>query len=316
MDRFLCVQAFVRVAQRRSFAEAARQLGVAPSVVTNRVRKLEEYVKAPLFHRSTRNVSLSEAGKSYFEECVALIDRFEVVTDQMRVRHENPSGLLRLHVLPEFALGHLSCALNEFRDAHPSIDLDVTVSDLPVNPVDEGFDISLQMFAPTAEVLIERPLFPIRQVFCASPAYLRKHGEPHEPKELLRHTLCVYSAYPARKRWNFIHRDGEEISLDLPASIRSNSVHLLRDFARSGGAITCVPTLVCAEDLAEGSLVPLLADYQLPPLDLLAIYPETLRRAVKVRLFLDFITQRFSGEAEWVRRWAQTDQERVAKETA
>lgn len=315
MDRFLCVQAFVRVAQRRSFAEAARQLGVAPSVVTNRVKKLEKHVKAPLFHRSTRNVSLSEAGKAYFEECVELVDRFEAVTQQMQVRHENPSGSLRLHVLPEFALGHLSCALKEFREAHPYIDLDITVSDIPVNPVDEGFDISLQMFAPAAEALIERPLFPVRHVFCASPAYLRAHGEPREPKDLLQHTLCVYSAYPARKRWNFIH-NGEEISIDLPASIRSNSVHILRDFARTGGAITCVPTLVCAEELANGSLVPLLVDYHLPPLDLLAIYPETLRRAVKVRLFLDFIAQRFSGELAWDRALLRGEQKKTDKKSA
>lgn len=307
MDRFLCVQAFVRVAQRRSFAEAARQLGVAPSVVTNRVKKLEKHVKAPLFHRSTRNVSLSEAGKAYFEECVELVDRFEVVTEQMRVTHENASGSLRVHVLPDFALGHLSCALKEFRDAHPHVDLDITVGDLPVNPVDDGFDVSLQMFPPAAEALIERPLFPMRHFFCASPAYLEIHGEPHEPKDLLQHTLCVYSAYPARKRWNFIH-NGKEISLDIPASIRSNSVHILRDFARSGGAITCIPTLVCAEELANGTLVPLLADYQLPPLDLLAIYPETLRRSVKVKLFLDFITKHFSGEMEWDRAFSKSMQ--------
>lgn len=314
MDRFLCVQAFVRVAQRRSFAEAARHLGVAPSVVTNRVKKLEKHVKAPLFHRSTRNVSLSEAGKAYFEECVELIDRFEAVSDQMRVRHENASGSLRLHVLPEFALGHLSNALKEFREAHPHLDLDITVSDVPVNPVDQGFDISLQMFAPAAEALIERPLFPIRHVFCASPAYLRTHGEPREPKDLLQHTLSVYSAYPARKRWNFIH-NGEEISLDLPAAIRSNSMHMLRDVARSGGGITCIPTLVCGEELASGSLVPLLAEYRLPPLDLLAIYPETLRRAVKVKLFLDFITQRFSGELEWDRALLRSMQKKADKKT-
>jgi DNA-binding transcriptional LysR family regulator len=314
MDRFLCVQAFVRVAQRRSFAEAARHLGVAPSVVTNRVKKLEKHVKAPLFHRSTRNVSLSEAGKAYFDECVELIDRFEAVSDQMRVRHENASGSLRLHVLPEFALGHLSNALKEFREANPHVDLDITVSDVPVNPVDEGFDISLQMFAPAAEALIERSLFPIRHVFCASPAYLRTHGEPREPKDLLQHTLSVYSAYPARKRWNFIH-NGEDISLDLPAAIRSNSVHMLRDFARSGGGITCIPTLVCGEELAAGSLVPLLTEYRLPPLDLLAIYPETLRRAVKVKLFLDFITQRFSGEMDWDRALLLSTQKKTDKKT-
>jgi DNA-binding transcriptional LysR family regulator len=300
VDRLLCIQAFVRVAETRSFATTARQLGVTPSVITSRIKQLERFVQAPLFHRSTRKVALSETASDFFNECVELLARVESITDRMRSIRDSPSGLLRLQVLPGFALGPFARALKDFRLEYPNISLDVTVSDQPVNPIDEGFDISLQIFRPGAEVLIERRLFTVRRVFCASPEYLKRCGTPSRPSDLLKHELSLYSAYPTRNRWTFRRGDDEEI-IELPTFVRSNSVHLLRDFARIGAGITCLPTLVCSEDLISGALLPLLTDYEMPPLDLLAIYPSTHRGTIKVKLFIDFIRKRFSGRPEWDR---------------
>jgi DNA-binding transcriptional LysR family regulator len=300
MDRFLSIQAFVRVAESQSFAAAAHQIGVTPSVITSRIKQLESYVQAPLFHRSTRKVALSEVGVMFFDECVDLLARADSVTDRMRLMQDTPMGLLRVQVLPGFALGHLGRALKDFSVGYPHINLDITVSDRAVNPIDEGYDVSLQIFRPGAEVLIERRLFDVRRAFCASPAYLQRRGTPNRPTDLLKHDIGLYSAYPTRNRWNF-QRGDQEIAVELPARLRSNSVHLLRDFALSGGGITCLPTLVCSEDLVGGALVPLLTDYELPPLELLAIYPETHRRTIKVKLFVDFIRKRFSGIPKWDR---------------
>jgi DNA-binding transcriptional LysR family regulator len=300
MDRFLCMQAFVRVAETQSFATAARQLGVTPSVITSRIKQLEEFVQAPLFHRSTRRVALSEAAIAFFDECVELVSRVDSITDRMRLIQDTPQGLLRLQVLPGFALGPFARALRDFSIENPHISLDVTVSDLPVHPIDEGYDVALQIFRPGAEVLIERRLFKVRRVFCASPEYLKRRGTPTQPTELLKHDIGIYSAYPTRNRWTF-RRNLEEVNIELSAGVRSNSVHLLRDFARIGGGITCLPTLVCGEDLISGALVPLLTDYELPALELLAIYPTTHRGTVKVKLFIDFIRKRFTGEPEWDR---------------
>jgi DNA-binding transcriptional LysR family regulator len=294
----LCIQAFVLVAETQSFASAARQLGVTPSVITSRVKQLEGFIEAPLFHRSTRRVMLSEAGVKFFGECADLIAKIDSVTDRMRLTQSTPSGVLRLQVLPGFALGHLGRALKDFSTAYPDISLDITVNDKPVNPVDEGYDVALQVFRPGAETLIERPLFTVARVFCASPQYLRAAGTPLHPNELVAHEIAMYSGYPTRNRWTF-RRGEEEIAIELPAKIRSNSVHLLRDFARSGGGITCLPTLVCGGDLVRGTLVPVLIEYEIPNLELLAIYPTTQRRAVKVKLFVEFIGKRFSGEPEW-----------------
>jgi DNA-binding transcriptional LysR family regulator len=300
VDRFLCIQAFVRVAENQSFAKAARQLGVTPSVITNRIKQLETFLETPLFHRSTRTVSLSEAGARFFDECADLIMQVDSVTDRMRLAQATPSGMLRVQVLPGFAIGHLGRALKDFSTAYPDINIDITVSDKAANPVDEGYDIAFQIFRSGAETLIERPLFPVRRCFCASPHYLKKAGIPETPADLLRHSLGIYSSYPTRNRWIF-RRGDEEINIELPAKLRSNSVHLLHDFARTGGGITCLPTLVCGQDLMTRDLLPLLTEYELPPLELLAIYPTTQRRAMKVKLLVEFIAKRFSGEPEWDR---------------
>jgi DNA-binding transcriptional LysR family regulator len=272
--------------------------------MTTRVKQLERFVNAPLFHRSTRKVKLSEAGLNFFEECADLLSDLESVTDRMRLVRDTPIGILRLQILPGFALGHFGRALKDFCDNYPHIKLDITVSDVSGNPIGEGYDVALQIFRPRAEVLVERSLFIVRRVFCASPKYLERHGKPTHPNDLGKHEICLYSAYPTRNRWTFRKRK-EEVTLELPAHVRSNSVHLLRDFAISGGGITCLPTLVCGEDLVSGALVPLLAEYELPVLQLLAIYPATHRRAVKVRLFVDFISKHFSGRLpEWDRALA------------
>jgi DNA-binding transcriptional LysR family regulator len=300
VDRFVCIQAFVRVAETRSFVLAAKQLGVSPSVVTARVKQLERFVHASLFHRSTRKVALSDAGQQFFEECADVLAHVDSITDRMRLSQDTPLGVLRLQILPGFAVGHLGRVLKDFCNEYPHISLDITVSDKPVNPIDQGFDVSLQIFRPGAKVLIERPLFIVRRVFCASPQYLRLRGTPARPSDLLKHDIGVYSAYPTRNRWTF-QRGREDLSIELPARVRSDSVHLLRDFALTGGGVVCLPTLVCSEDIASGALVQLLEGYTLSSFELMAIYPTSHRGTVKVKLFLDFLAKRFSTEPEWDR---------------
>ena len=171
----------MRVAESQSFAAAARQIGVTPSVITSRIKQLESFLQATLLHRSTRKVALSEVGALFFEECADLLARVDSLTDRMRLVEGTPLGLLRVQVLPGFAVGHLGRALKDFSLSYPHINLDITVSDRAVNPIDEGYDVSLQIFRPGAEVLIERRLFHVNRVFCAASRYLKRFGTPTRP---------------------------------------------------------------------------------------------------------------------------------------
>ena len=205
MDRFLSIEAFVRVAQTQSFAEAARQLRLSKSVVTTRVQQLEELLGGPLFHRTTRAVRLSEMGQAFFRDCNELVTRTNEVVDQMREVRGAPAGLLRVHALTGFVLGHMAQLLSEFQERYPEISLDLFVSDAVIDPVKQGFDVALQIFPPASEELVSRPLFPVRRVFCASPEYLKRRGTPKHPRDLFGHRLGLYSGYPTRDRWVF-HR--------------------------------------------------------------------------------------------------------------
>jgi DNA-binding transcriptional LysR family regulator len=298
MDRFQSIDAFVRVAEASSFADVARQLGVSKSVISSRVQQLEEFVGAPLFHRTTRHVRLSETGELFFKECADLISRANGLVDQMRESRVSPTGTLRIHALPGFVLGHMAHLLNQFQNLYPGIAIDLTVNDAVVDPVKEGFDCALQIFPPASEDLIERRLFQVRRIFCASPAYLAGHDPVREPEDLQHHRLGLYSRYPSRDRWVFSGHD-RQVILDLKPTLRTNSVHMLRDYAIDGGGIVCIPTVVAAEMIGAGKLNPLLDQYQLTHFWLSAVFPKTQRNMFKLRLFLDHIIQSFSEIPPW-----------------
>lgn len=298
MDRFLSLEAFVTVAETQSFAEAARQIRVSKSVITTRVQQLEDHVGAPLFHRNTRSVQLSEVGQAFFRDCVDLVSRTDELVDQMRELKGSLSGRLRIHALPGLVLGHLATHFRQFQESHPGIVLDVIVNDAVVDPIKAGVDCALQIFNPTSDELIGRKLFPVRRVFCASPAYLERHGTPKGPRDLYEHRLGLYSGYPTRDRWVF-HGSDEKIVLDLKPALSSNSVHLLEEYAADDAGIVCIPTLVASAPILNGSLQLVLPDWELSSFWLSVVYARTHRGGAKLKLFIESLLSKFSTEPPW-----------------
>ncbi len=298
MDRLQNIETFVRVAQTQSFTEAARQLRVSRSVVTTRVKQLEQYVGAPLFHRSTRMVRLSEVGQAYLRDCLELVGRANDIADQMRDAGNSPAGKLRVHALTGLVLGHFSSVLHRFHSSYPDIRLELIVSDTVIEPVKAGVDCALQIFPPATNELISRNLFPVRRVFCATPQYLNKNGRPQSPHDLYPHNLGLYSGYPSRDRWTFHHQQ-QETTLDLSADLLTNSVHLLREYALEHAGIVCVPTLVAADAILKGELEVVLAEHLLSSFWLSAVYAATSRNAFKLRLFIEHIVSSFARTPPW-----------------
>jgi len=298
MDRFLAIDAFVRVAESQSFAEAARQMRVSRSVVTARIQQLEDFVGAPLFHRNTRSVRLSELGSAFLRDCIELVGRTNEVVDQMREVTTSPAGRLRVHALPGFVLGHLATVLQRFQARYPQIVLEMVVNDAAIDPVKEGFDCALQIFPPRSEELIARKLFAVRRVFCASPEYVRRHGTPRHPRDLMGHRIGWYSGYPTRERLAF-HGASETVALELKPVLLTNSVHLLREYALEHAGIVCVPTLVASEGVLSGELNLVLADYPLSAFWLSVFHPASVRSSLKLKLFLELLTASFSGVPPW-----------------
>jgi len=298
MDRFLAIDAFVRVAESRSFAEAARQMRISRSVLTARIQKLEAFVGAPLLHRTTRSVKLSDLGQTFLRDCVDLVSRTDEVVEQMRDVTTSPVGRLRVHALPGFVLGHLAVILQEFQARYPKIVLDIVVNDSAVDPTKEGFDCALQIFQPRSEELVSRKLFPVRRVFCASPTYLRRSGVPRAPGDLLKHRLGWYSGYPTRDRVAFNGPDGV-VSIELKPTLLTNSVHLLREYALEHAGIVCLPTVVASTAVLSGELVLVLPKFQLSSFWLSVFYAPAARGSLKLKLFLDSLVRTFSGTPPW-----------------
>lgn len=298
MDRLQNIETFVRVAQTQSFAEAARQLRVSKSVVTTRIKQLEDYLGAPLFHRSTRVVRLSELGQAFLRDCTELVGRASDIVDQMRDVRGKASGTLRVHALTGFVLGHFGALLRDFQATYPDIRLELTVSDAVVDPVKAGVDCALQIFPAASTELISRPMFPVRRVFCATAQYLASHEEPADPRDLHHHTLGLYSGYPTRDRWTF-HGKAGELTTYLSAALLTNSVHLLREYALEHAGIVCLPTLVAGDEIRDGRLKVVLPGYQLSSFWLSAVYAGTSRNAFKLKLFMEHVTNAFGRVPPW-----------------
>ncbi|WP_213956497.1 MULTISPECIES: LysR family transcriptional regulator [unclassified Variovorax] len=298
MDRLENIETFVRVAQTQSFAEAGRQLRVAKSVITSRIKQLEDHVGAPLFHRSTRVVRLSDVGQAFLRDCIELVGRANNVFDQMRDARAGPTGTLRIHALTGFVLGHFAALLREFQANYPDIHLELIVSDAVVDPVKAGVDCALQIFPAASTELISRPLFPVRRVFCATPDYLKAHGRPETPRELHKHSLGLYSGYPTRDRWTF-HHQGEQVTIYMSAALLTNSVHLLREYALDHAGIVCLPTMVAGDAILRGDLEVVLADHALSSFSLSAVYAGTSRNAFKLKLFIERIGAAFAKVPPW-----------------
>jgi len=304
MDIYLSIEAFVRAAEAGNFANAAKQIGVAKSVITTRVQHLEEYLGVSLFHRSSRAVKLSEVGISYYSDCHSLIDQMQSLSQRSRDASTSVSGVLRIAALNGFALQQLPEVIEKFRKKHPSVDFDVFANDQVVDPVQEGYDIVLQIFPPASESLIERKLFLMRGVFVATPEYLAGRPPILSPDDLCLHDFACYRYYPWR-RWS-LNNDSQHNEVTLVPALRSNSVHLVQEFARRGMGIAYLPTMVACDDLLDGRLVRILPDYETDTPYFSAVYPTSHRGTAKVKLFLDLLSSMFSMEPEWDRRLGLT----------
>jgi len=300
VDLMLSIEAFVRVAESESFVNAARQMGVAKSVATMRIKQLEEHFGVALFHRSTRAVRLSEAGKNLYPECRDLLTRAQDLSARGSLEVSELRGTLKIHVLPGFALGHFSKALVEFRELHPRVEFEISVNDRVVDPVQEGLDLVLQIYPAASNSLVERRLFPVRGLFCAAPDYLKQEPPIETPLDLLRHDFGRYSYYPWGDNWPLTGEIGN-FDVALHPVLKTNSVHVLLEFARAGAGVAYLPTMVVAPDLLEGRLVRVLPHYSAPPLWLSVVYPTSHRATAKVKTFVDFLRTRFPAEPQWDR---------------
>lgn len=306
MDRLRAIEIFAEVARGRSFSGAAQRLGMAKGNVTKHVAWLEELLGARLLTRTTKSVSLTEAGLSLMEDGMDLLDRFDRVQETVRGAGKAPKGMIRVGTPPSFGAVHLVPMITSFSGANPDIQFVMHLDDGRVDIALEGLDLSLRI-APSLKdtSLVAQKLGSVPQMLVASPAYLCARGEPQTPDQLSEHDCLVNALKSPTGYWTLTGRGGHR-SVRVSGSMRSNFGESLRHAALLGQGISMHPIYMVADDIETGRLTVVLPDYRPTGLDIYVVYPSRRNMPGRVRLFIDFLRARFQSTAEW-----QDDNDRI-----
>jgi DNA-binding transcriptional LysR family regulator len=302
LDRLDEINAFVGVADARSFTQAARRLGVSSAQVSKLVARLENRLRARLLNRTTRDVSLTDTGRAYLERARGLLEEFESL--QSSVRDENgPRGTLRISAPMSFGAAELTPALLAFAEAYPEVALDVSASDRMVNLVEEGFDVAVRIGELHDSSLVARKLAAVRLVVCAAPGYLARAGRPLVPEDLPQHEAILDHNMADLSLWRF-GRGADRRDVRVHGRLRFSGARACVEAARAGFGLTFVPAFAAADDLRAGRLQALLCAFEPDPIHVHAVYPHARHLAPKVRAFVDFLARRYAGEPAWHQGWS------------
>ena len=293
------MEIFVEVARLRSFSAAGRHLGLTRATVSKSIIALEEKLGARLLYRSTREVSLTDAGQAYLEPCLATVEQAREAAGAISAAGAELAGPLRVQGPSSFGSAWLAGALARFALRHPLLKPSLYVDDALLDPIRHGFDLSIRVGGiPDTGGLALRRLAPCRGVLCASPAYIEQHAMPDVPEDLLRHRCLHFSHLTDGTAWHFA-RGGEQRTVTVNAGFTSNNGLVLHQAALRGLGIVYSTTFLAWRDLIDGALVQVLPDWELPLNDLTALYPASRRPSPKVRALIDFLVEEYQPVPPW-----------------
>jgi DNA-binding transcriptional LysR family regulator len=298
MSSFDEMQSFVRVVDAGSITAAADQLGLAKSAVSRRLSELEQRLGTQLLTRTTRRMSLTDAGRSYYDRATAILADVADAEAEVSGAGRELAGRLRLAAPLSFGLLHLAPAITEFAGAYPGVEIDVDLNDRPVDLVGEGFDLAVRIAELDDSSLVARRLCRISHVLCASPAYWSEHGLPASPDDLARHRALRYSNSP-RQAWSYTAPDGRQGEIRVPTRLQANNGDFLRRAGAAGLGVLLQPTFIVYKAIETGELQPALTDYRWRQISAYAIYPATRHLPARVRKLIDFLADRFSDKPYW-----------------
>jgi DNA-binding transcriptional LysR family regulator len=301
MEQLTHLVTFARVVQAGSFAAAAKRLQMTPSVASKHVAKLEQRLGAILLQRSTRKLSLTEAGSAYFEHCARILEELDQSQQAVARLQAAPTGHLRVSCLPSFATSVLAPMVPAFFKRYPKIELELVGTERIVDLAEDGFDLALRITREPAQTLVARALGPIRFVICASPAYYRRHSKPKRPADLTQHNCLGYTTGSASNTWRFL-RDAEQVEVPVSGSFQANSIDAVRTLALSGVGVALLPTYSVGDDLRARRLISSFADYRGFNLTTLyAAYLPNRYGSPKLRAFIDFLANKIGTPPYWDR---------------
>ncbi|MFZ1427977.1 MAG: LysR family transcriptional regulator [Geminicoccaceae bacterium] len=301
MDRLRAFEVFVTVVGRGSFTRAADTLDTSPANVTRYISELESHLGTRLLNRTSRKLSLTESGQALYERCRSILDDVAEAEALAASTTVQPRGRLRINAPLSFGILHLAPLWPKFMERYPAVELEVVLIDRVVDIVEEGFDLAIRISRSGSASHVARKLATSRNVVCAAPAYLTRHGNPTIPADLTKHVCIGYTYAHMEDEWQFTDDAGMAHVVKVSCAMRTNNGDTVRAAALAGKGVIWQPTFLIGEDLRQGRLVPLLPGYRLPDIDVLALFPSRRHLSAKVRVMVDFLAEAFRGTPAWDR---------------
>jgi len=290
MDRIDAMQAFVTVADLKGFAPAARKLGLSPSGVTRLIAALEDRLGARLLQRTTRQVTLTDAGARYLERARRILSDVEEAESAAEGERTRPGGRLVVSAPNGFGRLHVSPVMSAYLKRYPEVSADLRLSDRMINLVEEGVDLAVRIGHLPDSTLVARHVGEMRRIVAASKEYLKRRGEPKTPEAIADHDTIHFGAMTAEPEWRFV-ADGREIRISSTPRFASNSADAAIQYAEAGGGLTRVLAYQAADSLKAGRLKIVLAPFAPPALPIHIVYPTSRLLSAKVRTFIDLVTE-------------------------
>ncbi|MGH8050829.1 MAG: LysR family transcriptional regulator [Arenimonas sp.] len=293
MDRLTAMRVFTQVAGRGSFSATANQLDLSRAMVTRCIRELEEWLNVRLLQRTTRKVTLTDAGEQFLRRCQQILTLTDEVLEETATASRELRGQLRLTCGASFGHAQMASAIADFLALHPQLKIDMNVSDTSINLVDARVDLAIRISNNPDPMLIARRLASCASVLVASPDYLQQYGMPTSPDSLVHHR-CMTHTIAGRYLWQFT-RAGETVKVEIKSHFSANETTVVLHASLASGGISLQPTYLANEYIAAGKLLVLLPEWSVPELAINALYPSRRHLPAALRAFLDFLVKRFES---------------------
>lgn len=302
-DRLSGMRVFAQVVEAKSFTAAADALGMSKSLVSRQVSALEHALAVKLLNRSTRSLSLTDAGAVLYEHCARIVQEAELAESRLTRTQTEPAGLVKLTAVPAFAARHLLPVLADFLQKYPQIQVKLSCSNRPLDLGDEGLDLGIRVSFKPDPNLVARKLAANRGVLCASPAYLERRGSPRRVEDLRRHACVLFPPLAPKGVWT-LRRDGRKHAVPVAGGFETDEMEVVHAAVAAGLGIGILPLYMVADALRQGRLVPLLRPFQVVPQSAIyLVYLPNRTLPTRVRVLIDFLVQRFSAGPPWELDW-------------
>lgn len=299
MDKLRALSVFASVVERGSFTAAADYLGLSRTATSRLVMDLEAELGAILLNRTTRRISLTQVGEAYAGHARRILDQIEEADREASAQTSKPRGRLRITAPMSFGIRHLAPRLKAYMADYPEMQLDLVLNDRMVDLTDEGFDLAIRIGRLPDSTLIAKKLASSRMILCASPGYLRGRGTPETLSDIADHVTLGYPYWSGRGAWTFETADGAIIRVPVRNQVWSNNGDALLNAAISGLGIILQPSFIVFEAIKRGELVELFPDITPSWVDIHALYTSRTFMPIRIRSFVDFLTESFARDAPW-----------------